>query len=431
MNIQQGAASGIAASAAGSGRVTIVKTAGGVEGWLVRQPGSPVLTLNFAFDGGAALDPVGKAGLGYLISGLMDEGAGEVDSATFMERLAARAISLSFENTRDDFHGSLLTLSRHCDEAFELLSLALNAPRFDADAVERVKAQIIAGVKRRMQSPEAICSRAFSASLFKGHPYAHTLRGEVAEIESMTAADCHAHYQSLTRRDRLKIIAVGDVTPEDFGKLLERLFGRLSVANTGFGVTQASLVGLGTTQIIDMDVPQTVIKFAGKGIMRDDPDIIPGIVANHILGGSAFTSRLFMEVREKRGLAYSVSSSLQPMRFSALHTGGTSTKNDRAAESLAVIREEMAALAATVPDADELNAAKRYITGSYPLRFDTSQKIAGEYLRMAMDGLDPGYAERRNALFDAVTRDDIARVTHRLYGDGQMFVTAVGRPTGL
>ncbi len=422
---------GVGGAVATASRVTIVKTASGIEGWLIRQPGSPVLAIDFAFEGGAALDPPGKAGLGYLISGLMDEGAGDLDSAAFMQRLAAKAIDYRFENGRDEFNGSILTLSRHREEAFTLLEMALRAPRFDQDAVERVKAQILAGLRRQMQSPDAVCGKMFSSTLFAGHPYANAVKGEIETLEALDSADCHAHFHDLTGRDRLKIVAVGDLTPEEFGQMVDRVFGKLAIKGPEFGIAPAKLKALGTTKTIEMDVPQTVIRFAGRGIMRNDPDIFAAIVVNHILGGSAFTSRLFMEVREKRGLAYSVSSGLRTMRYAALHSGGTSTKNERAGESLGVIREEMAKLGRDIPDENELNAAKRYITGSYPLRFDTSQKVAGEYLRIALDGLDPGYAERRFGLFDSITRDDFARVAERLYGGGQIFVAAVGRPSGL
>jgi zinc protease len=425
------AAEGTGEAGSTADRVTIVKSISGIEGWLVRQPRSPVLAVDFAFEGGAALDPTGKAGLGYLISGMMDEGADDLDSAAFMQRLAAKAIDYRFENGRDEFNGSILTLSRHREEAFMLLEMALRAPRFDQDAVDRVKSQIVAGLRRQMQSPDAVCGRMFSSTLFAGHPYAQAVKGEIENVEALTSADCHAHFPTLTGRDRLKIIAVGDLTPDEFGQMIDRVFGKLPLNGSEFGIAPAELKALCTTKTIEMDVPQTVIRFAGAGIMRSDPDIFAAIVVNHILGGSAFTSRLFMEVREKRGLAYSVSSGLRTMRYAALHSGGTSTKNERAGESLTVIREEMAKLVQSVPDKDELNAAKRYITGSYPLRFDTSQKVAGEYLRIALDGLDPGYAERRFGLFDSITRDDFARVAERLYGDGKIFVAAVGRPIGL
>jgi zinc protease len=192
-----------------------------------------------------------------------------------------------------------------------------------------------------------------------------------------------------------------------------------------------SLSGLGQVVVETMDVPQTVLRFAGIGLKRHDPDFIAATVVNHILGGSAFTSRLFMEVREKRGLAYGVSSSLMPYAAIGLHLGGTATKNERAAESLSVIREEMIKLAANGPTEEEHEAAVRYLTGSYPLRFDTSQKIASEYLRVAMDGFDPDYVGRRNALFEALTLEDLKRTASRLYGDGKLLVAAVGQPTGL
>jgi len=178
-------------------------------------------------------------------------------------------------------------------------------------------------------------------------------------------------------------------------------------------------------------VPQTVLRFVGPGLMRHDPDFITGSVLNHILGGSAFTSRLFLEVREKRGLAYGVSSSLLPLREGAMLVGGTATKNERAAESMTVIREEMAKLANEGPSEHEVEEAKRYIIGSYPLRFDTSPKIASELLSLATNGFEPEFLAERNRLFAAVTLADVKRVAGRLFGDPRLLVQAVGRPVDL
>ena len=165
--------------------------------------------------------------------------------------------------------------------------------------------------------------------------------------------------------------------------------------------------------------------------MQSDPDFVTASVINHILGGGVFSSRLFREVREKRGLAYSVSSQLAAFDHGPLHMGGTSTKNERAAESLSIIESEIASLAKDGPNDEELDIAKKYLIGSYPLRFDTSTKLAGQLTHMQVENLGRDYMDRRNGLVSAVTRDDASRVARRLYGDGKLFVTVVGRPEGM
>lgn len=409
-----------------------VRSAAGVEAWLVEEHSLPLIALDFAFDGGSSRDPRNMAGSAYLISGLLDEGAGDLDAEAFQGKMADHAISLGFDARRDDFHGQIQTLSRHRDVAFELLALAVNAPRFDIDAVERVKSQIVAGLQRQAQNPETLCRNALYAAAFPGHPYGRPEKGDIDSVSKLEAGGLKALTHDLLSRGGLKVVVVGDITADELAQRLDQIFGALPVGAARALPSEALPIhGLGQTHVIDLDVPQTVLRFVGPGLMRHDPDFVTGSVLNHILGGSAFTSRLFMEVREKRGLAYGVSSSLLPLREGAMLVGGTSTRNDRVAESLAVIREEMQKLAVEGPTEHEVEEAKRYIIGSYPLRFDTSPKIAGELLSLAVNGFEPEFLAERNRHFAEVTLADVKRVAERLFGDPRLLVQAVGRPVGL
>ena len=409
-----------------------VRSPAGVEAWLVEEHSLPLIAVDFAFDGGATRDPENAAGSAYLVSGLLDEGAGDLDAEAFQGRLADHAISLGFDARRDDFHGHLQTLSSHRDTAFELLALSLNAPRFDADAVERVKGQVISGLQRQAQNPESLCRNALYAAAFPGHPYGRPEKGDVDSVSRLEAQALKGLSRDLLARAGLKVVVVGDITADELASRLDQIFGALPQGLPRAQPGEAlPIQGLGQTHTIDLDVPQTVLRFVGPGLMRHDPDFIAGSVLNHILGGSAFTSRLFMEVREKRGLAYGVSSSLMPLRQGAMLVGGTATKNERAAESMSVIREEMAKLANEGPSEHEVEEAKRYIIGSYPLRFDTSPKIASELLGLAVNGFEPEFLSERNSLFAAVTLADVKRVEERLFGDPRLLVQAVGRPVGL
>jgi zinc protease len=407
-------------------------TPGGIEVWFVHQPSLPMLTMDFAFPGGAAQDPAGLSGAAHLMTGLLDEGAGDLDSDAFQTRLADKAISLSFDAGRDEIHGSLQTLSRHADEAFALLKLSLTEPRFDADAVERVRAQVTTGLMRAAQNPESLCREAFSALAYPDHPYGRPVKGTMASVVSLDVESLRNLGKRLFCRAGLKVAAVGDIDEAALIAAVDDAFGALGATPDLTPVPdRPQPAGLGEVAVIDMDVPQTVLRYGGAGLLRSDPDFVAATVVNHILGGSAFTSRLFMEVREKRGLAYGVSSGLTPMKHGALHVGGTATKNERAAESLAVIRDEMTKLGQDGPTEDEVDAAKRYLIGSYPLRFDSSQKIVNEMMRLMLDGFTPDYIGQRNAEFAAVTRETAHRVAQRLYGNGQLVVQAVGRPVGL
>ncbi|MGL5362670.1 MAG: M16 family metallopeptidase [Bosea sp. (in: a-proteobacteria)] len=422
----------IAPSSTNTLKVQRVMASCGVEAWLVEEHALPMIAFEFTFENGSTRDPAGLGGTAYLVSGLIDEGAGDLDSEAFQARLADQAIDLSFSARSDAFSGSMRCLTRHKAEAFALLALALNEPRFDADAVARVKGQVISGLKRAAQNPDSICSDAFFAAAFPSHTYGRPVKGTEASVSAVDTAALRAVSRGLFQRAGLKVVVVGDITADELAKELDAVFGALPMGTARDAITAPMAVsGLGQTHVIEMDVPQTVLRFGAPGLLRNDPDFITATVVNHMLGGSAFTSRLFMEVREKRGLAYGVSSSLFPLREAALHFGGTATKNDRAAESMDVIRAEMAKLAEEGPGEDEISEAKRYLIGSYPLRFDTSPKIAGELMGLATNDLPPEFVGERNSLFAAVTRDEAHRVAQRLYGSGKMLVQAVGKPEGL
>jgi zinc protease len=412
-------------------RISTVTASSGVSAWLVEDRNLPVIAFDFAFLHGASHDPAGKSGALNLVSGLLDEGAGDLDAEAFQNALADHAIELSFSADRDDFRGALKTLSQHKSEAFRLLALALQKPRFDDDAVARVKAQISAGLRREQQDPDSIARRAFSAAGFNGHPYGQQPRGTLETVAATTAADLRALTAGIFARSALKIVAVGDIGPDELVALIDQVFGPLPANSALEPVPPTTLGNLGKIEIITMDVPQTALRYGAPGLFRSDPDFIAAEIVNHVLGGSAFTSRLFMEVREKRGLAYGVSSSLVPLRHAAFHAGGTATKNDRVAESLEVMRTEMRSLALHGPTEQELAEAKDYLIGSFPLRFDTSAKIASQLLSFAINGLEIDYTVRRNDLFRAVSMADARRAAERLYAEDRQLVVAVGQPVGL
>jgi zinc protease len=412
-------------------KVRQVVSPGGVEAWHVQSDLVPLVALAFTFEGGGAQDPAAKPGVAQMLSRLLDEGAGPYSSDAFQERLAARAIELSFNAGPDAVGGSLKTLVRHADEAFALLKLALCEPRYDEDAIERVRAQTIAGLRYQQNDPGVMASRHFFAAGFPDHPYGRPTSGTIESVAAITRDDLLDLHRRVVARGRAKIAAVGAIDAERLATLLDGVFGTLPEPEPLKPVPQVEVAGRGTHHVVDIDVPQSVIRFGTDGVSWRDRDFIPAYVLNHILGGGAFTSRLFQEVREKRGLAYSVGTSLVSYRGASMTWGYTATKNERVAECIAVIRDEMARLKTEGPSDDELQKAKDYLTGSYALGFDTSTKIAHQLAQIAFEGLGIDYIGRRNALVSAVTQDDIRRAAERTIGDGRLLVVVAGRPVGL
>jgi len=407
-----------------------VVSPGGVEAWLVHEPAVPLIAIDFAFTGGAVQDPAGKAGTANLAASLLDDGAGDLDSKTFQDRLERKAIELSFRAERDNLRGGMRTLTQNRDEAFDLLRLALTAPRFDAADVELNRAQILSMLRRETTSPGDIANRRWWETAFEGHPYGRPVNGALESVPDITIDDLKTYTHRVLARENLKIAVVGDIDADTLKPLLDRVFGALPQKPDLATVANVVPQGLGRRIFVKLDVPQAVVDFGGPGIARKDPDFMAAYIVNYILGGGSFSSRLYQEVREKRGLAYSVSDSLVWLNHSALFVGGTATRADRAGETLDVIEKEIHRLAESGPTAAELAEAKNYLNSSFALNLDTSSKIASLLVQLQLDDLGIDYFTQRPAMIGAVTLDDARRVAKRLL-DGGLLVTVVGKPEGV
>lgn len=412
-------------------RASALTTASGIEIWHVEDYTVPVVSVEFAFLGGSAQDPEGKSGLANLAASLLDEGAGTLPSHAFQEALEEKAIELSFDAGRDRLDGSMRTLSDHVVEAFGFLGLALQAPRFDQDAIERVKAQIISSIKRDESDPGSRARDRLNTLAFPNHCYGKPADGIIADLQSITRADILALHGKLVARDTLKIVAVGAISAKDLVSLVEKAFGPLPKSADLITVPDIVMQNAGLTEIVDLDIPQSTLYLALPGIARRDPEHMSAMVLNHILGGGSFTSRFWSEVREKRGLAYSVWSSLTARRHAALFFAGTATSNERVAESLSVMQGEIERIAREGASAEELAKAKSYLTGSYALRFDTSRKIANQLLEICIEGLGIDYIDRRNDEVSAVTLDSMSAAGTRLFAGKKPLVVVAGRPQGM
>ncbi|MGD9925236.1 MAG: M16 family metallopeptidase [Pseudorhodoplanes sp.] len=416
----------MAPSAQAMTKIERVVSPGGIEAWLVREPSVPLIALEFSFKGGANQDPAGRPGVAYMTAAALDEGAGDLDSKAFQARAERNAVEMSFRASRDEVRGSLKVLSNRRDEGFELLRLALNAPRFDPEPIERIRAQMLTALKRETTSPNVIGSRLWWSAAFPNHPYSLPTNGTLESVPAITRDDITGYVGRVLARDNLKVGVVGDIDAESLGKLLDQVFGSLPAKADLRDVPKIRPDVLGKRLEVQLDVPQTVVAFGGLGIARKDPDFIPAFIVNHILGGGSFSSRLYSEVREKRGLAYSVYSYLLPLDAASLFMGGTQTRADKADEAVGLIEKEIKRLAEDGPTFDELERSKSYIQGSYALNFDTSTKIASQLVQLQVDDLGIDYWERRNGLIDAVTLADVKRVANRLLNGGVLF-TLVGR----
>ena len=415
-----------ATSPASAVDIQAVESPGGIKAYLVEDHSNPLIAVNFAFKGGGSTqDPDGKEGLSNLLTGLLDEGAGDIKSADFQAKLDDLGVSMSFDTGYDNFTGSFRTITDFEDQAFDLLALALTKPRFDEEPVNRIRGQIVTGILADQNDPDEIASRAFRETVFAGHPYARPSEGTAETLAKVTAEDLEAFRAKVFARDDLVVGVVGDITPEDLKKRLDQVFGGLAEKAELKTVPMAE-PAFGKEVTVDLAVPQTNIRVALPGMLRSDKDFFSAYLMNHVLGGGSFTSWLYEEIREKRGLAYGATSYLASYDHAGILGIATATRADAAPQTVDIIRKEIERMATTGPTQDELDKAKAYVKGSYAVRnLDSSLAVAQTLVGIQLDDLGIDYIDERQALIDAVTLDDVKAVAKKLL-DAKPTVVTVG-----
>ncbi|WP_299619815.1 pitrilysin family protein [uncultured Tateyamaria sp.] len=407
-----------------------VVSPGGITAWLVEEPSIPFMALELRFRGGASLDAPGKRGAINLMTGLLEEGAGDLDSRAFAREIESLAASFSYDASDDSVSVSARFLSENRPEAVALLRASIIEPSFEQVALDRVREQVLSGLRSDAKDPDEIARAAFDAMAYGDHPYATPYEGTIESVTALTRDDMLAAHRAVFAKDRLYVGAVGDITPEELGPLLDALLGALPEE----GAPQpgpANITIEGGTTVIPFDTPQSVAIFGQPGIAQEDPDFFAARVLNQVLGAGGFESRLMTEVREKRGLTYGVYSFLVPNDHAATYQGQVASANDRIAEAVSVIRGEWARAAAEGVTQAELDAAKTYVTGAYPLRFDGNGPIARIMVGMQMLGLPIDYIATRNEKVEAVTLQDVRRVAGELLDPEGLHFVVVGQPVGL
>lgn len=407
-----------------------VTSPGGIEAWLVQDNSIPILSIELWFVGGGSLDDPDARGATNLMTGLLEEGAGDMDATAFASAVEGLATSFDFDIYRDDLIISARMLSQNRDAALALLREALINPSFEPVAVERVRGQVLSIIESDMTDPDDIAGVTFNALAYGDHPYASRLEGTVESVTTLTRQDLvEAHRRALTR-DRVSVGVSGDITPEELGPLLDALLGDLPLSDTPLpGPATVDLPG-GVT-VVDFPTPQSSVFFGHSGIRRDDPDFFPAFVLNQVLGAGGYRSRLMEEVREQRGLTYGISTWLGLSRSAPMMQGGFSSSNDLVAEAIAVVQAEWADIAENGITEAELLAAQRFLTGEYPLRFDGNGRIAGILGAMQSDDMPLDYIATRNDRVLSVTVEDVQRVARRLVQPDALHFVVVGQPEGL
>ena len=405
-----------------------VRSRAGVEAWLAEDHTLPVVSLQFAFLGaGSAAEPAGRGGVASLAASLLGDGAGPYDEESFGTQLATRGIDLGFSAERDALVGGLQSTVEHLDSAVELLRLALTAPRLDARALERERASLLTTLARLETDPGHVANRQWWARAFAGHPYARAPLGTRDSVAAITRDDVRLFLERALARNRLVIGVAGAIDAQTLATLLDRVFAGLPETPARVA-RRAPLTLPGDVAVTRLPLPQSTVVFAQAGIARNDPDYYAALVMNHILGGGVLTSRLFHELREKRGLVYSVRTALEHHAETDLLSGWFATENARVKEAVTLVREQWRRLARGDVSEAEVDAAKAYLAGSLVLRLDGTAAVAAVLTEMQRRGLGIDESRQRAERIAALDIDDVRRVAGRLLDPEHLTFSVAGDP---
>jgi zinc protease len=406
--------------------IEVVTSPGGVTAWLVSESFVPIVAMEMAWQGGAAVEPASKRGAGWVLGYMMNEGAGQMDTSAYGARMEDLNMKFACGVWIDWTSCGMTTLKDTADESFDMVRQAFAAPRFDDEPFERAKRELVAGLKQDETNPRNIAAKAMNTYLIPNHPYARETTPET--VARITKPDTQALMKQLMTRDRLLVVVVGDITAEELKPKLDEVFGALPATSELPDVPDAQAKGPAKNPIVkQLPLPQTLVMFSGPGVSRDDPDFYAAYTLNYILGGGGFSSRLTDDIREKRGLTYGIGTGLSVQPHFWRWTGSSSTMNDKTDEVVERIKENIARLGEEGPTAQELRDAKEYLTGSFPLAFDSNAKIAKNLMSFRQDGMGADYVEKRNGYFNAVTLEDLKRVAKQYMKPENFTFVMVGK----
>ena len=403
-----------------------IKSKSGIIAWLVEDHSNPIITISFSFRGGAATDPKGKEGLASLTSRLMDEGAGDLNSNAFQKILNDETISISFNASKDSFHGKLKTLVRSKTIAFKLLKLALTRPRFDKEPFERIRSSVIIKLKNDLKNPKVIAGRRLMSTIFPDHPYGRPTDGYISSIKNIKPKDLENFVSKRLSSKNIKIGIVGAIHPKEAELVVDKIFSSLPKSASSWKVPSIRPILNKSSIFIDQPYPQSSLLFALAGVQRSSPNFYPTYILNHIFGGAAFTSRLYQEIREKRGLVYSVGSFLSPYESSSITLISAGTKNKNVQRVINVIEAELVKISTHGITEKELINAKLYLTGSFPLKFSSSNKISSMLVALQMEELGITYLKKRNPLIQAVSIADVNKMASKILKKDNLVKVIVG-----
>ncbi|MFO0389315.1 MAG: M16 family metallopeptidase [Alphaproteobacteria bacterium] len=405
----------------------------GIKAWLVEEHALPLVVVKVAFTGsGYAYDAAGKEGRANMTASLLMEGAGDMDAKSFSEAIESRAISMTAGADEDYFHLSMETLSDHAETAFSYLALVLTNPRFDAEAIERTRRQMLSIQAQQEQEPAYQLMESWQKTAFPNHPYSKPPVGTKASVAGLSKDDLQFVVSNMLTRENIIIAVVGDITPDALKRLLDDQFGNLPAQYMPDTKVEEAVLPApaASAPVVSFDIPQTMVMFGFPSIKREDPAYYAAHVMNHLLGGGgALNSRLGKALRGERGLTYGVGTYLDPAPYASTLRGRFATRNEQAGAALEVLKSTLKKFSEEGITQEELDDAKKFITGSFVLGLDSNTDVANFLINMQVQNLGMDYLNRRNELMQAVTRDDVMAMAKRIIAEDKLLVVMLGKPS--
>lgn len=397
----------------------------GIQAWLVESPSLPMVNVHVSFKAGSVFDGDNKQGLAALTASLIPEGSGNMDAAEFTQKVESIGALFSASANRLSTTVAMRMLSDHQDASFKLLGQAITKPRFDEAAFNRIKDATLTGIRAGQQNPGHVAGLLLKEHLYENHPYGQPAVGTLHTVQGLTRFDVKRFYDQNYTQKNMLVSVVGDITAKELGMYLDSMFEGLKQgqAQNSFPDQTPSVTPVVVKK--EMNVPQSTVYLAHKGITRDDPDYYAAYVMNYILGGGGFNSRLMEEVREKRGLAYGVYSYFEPLPGGGAFIASVSTNNKDVQKSIDLIKAEISRMHQGVSE-KEFNGALSYLKGSFPLRLDSSSKVLGYLDTMQLQSLGMDYLDMWTKRIESVTQEDVKRVAKRLLQPNNLMTVIVG-----
>ncbi|WP_274426959.1 M16 family metallopeptidase [Chelativorans sp. YIM 93263] len=384
-----------------------------VTAWLVEDPTDPMVVISFAFLGGTSQDPEGKEGMTDLMTSLLNEGAGDLDSSAFQQRFYETGADLSFRSSRELVAGTIRMLADETEEPLELLKLALTEPRFDEAPFTREQSVAISRVRAEANDPDDQGQRALMAALYGDHPLGR--QATVESLQEITRDDLASLHEKTFARSDLFIGAVGNIDQERLATILDEVFGDLPAEADPADVPPPD-INFGKKVVQTYDRPQSSIQMVYPAVGAKDAEIYTASLIAEMLGGSGLVSRLFEALREERGLTYSAGAYLDSAPEWGDLTVNFSTRGDQTEQAIDAAQQVIEEFATDGPSQEELDGAKQYSIGSYAIsQLSSTSAIARTLVGLQRLGRGRDYLERRVELFDAVTVEDVQDLARQMF----------------